>query len=159
MSENIKDSLTTGETWIRGLYLLLFLIIYSIVEIVAFAIVVLQFIFLLFTREPNDRLLEFGDDVTVYIYQIWQFLTLNSDERPFPFAPWPYAGEGPDYADIDVGPVADAETTPSGPDLTDDEDTVLEREPEAGVRDDDARQPRDEDDARQPGDEDDEDKR
>lgn len=95
MDNEIKASLTASESWIRGLNMLLFAVIYSVAEVVLSAVVVLQFIFLLLTRGPNERLLEFGDDLSVFIYQIIQYLTFNSDEKPFPFAPWPYAEDGP----------------------------------------------------------------
>jgi len=123
MDDDIKKSLTAGETWLRGLYMLLFLIVYSIVEIIITAIAIFQFLFLLFTREPSDRLLDFGDDLTVYIYQIWQFLTMNSETRPWPFAPWPYAGETVDSMSdrprSDDDPIPEQDRTPAGPDLTD----------------------------------------
>lgn len=131
MDDDLKTSLTTGETWIRGLYMILFFIIYSIVELIAFAIAIFQFAFLLFTREPSDRLTEFGDDITVYIYQIWQFLTVNSEERPWPFAPWPDSADSldvppvpaeedvPPAAPAPASPVAEASAKPAGPDMTD----------------------------------------
>ncbi len=101
MDENIKESLTAGETWTRGLFMLLFLIIYQIAEVVAVAVVLIQFVFVLFTREPNERLLELGDDLSDYIYQVWQYLTMNSEERPFPFAPWPHSGGSVVEAPVD----------------------------------------------------------
>lgn len=126
MDDDIKKSLTAGETWIRGLYMLLFFIVYSIVEIIITAIAIFQFLFLLFTREPSDRLQEFGDDMSVYIYQIWQFLTINSEERPWPFAPWPYSTENLDdgpptsaAARETDDPIPEQDRTPAGPDLTD----------------------------------------
>jgi hypothetical protein len=43
----------------------------------------------LFTGATNARLREFGQSLAVFIYQIVLFVTFNSDERPFPFGPWP----------------------------------------------------------------------
>jgi len=92
MDDDIKESLTATETWVRGLYMILFAIIYSITELVLTAVVIFQFVIYLLTRDANDRLLEFGEDLAVFIYQIIQFLTFNSEEKPFPFGPWPYGG-------------------------------------------------------------------
>jgi hypothetical protein len=95
MDPELKDSLTASETWIRGFYILLFTIIYSVAEIVLVAIVIFQFLMTLLTRQTNDRLLDLGDDLSIFQYQILQFATYNSDEKPFPFGPWPYGTGGP----------------------------------------------------------------
>ena len=100
MDEEIKASLTASESWIRGLYMLLFAVIYWVAETVLGAVAVVQFIFLLVARRPNERLREFGDDLSVYFYQIVQFLTFNTEEKPFPFTPWPYGGN----SELDDGP-------------------------------------------------------
>jgi hypothetical protein len=51
--------------------------------------VVFQFLFNLFTGKSNPRLLELGQSLATYIYQIIQFLTYNSDYHPYPFNSWP----------------------------------------------------------------------
>jgi hypothetical protein len=89
MSSDIKQYLTAKETWIRGLYILLFALIYSVAEIVLFAIVLFQFLSMLLSGESNNRLLNFGQSLSTYIYQILQFMTANSEEHPYPFNPWP----------------------------------------------------------------------
>ena len=85
MKENIKSQ----NTWIRGLYMLLFALIYSIAEIVFTAIAVFQFLAALVTGKPNELLLNFGQSLSTYIYHIIQFFTFNRDEKPYPFSPWP----------------------------------------------------------------------
>lgn len=95
MDQEIKASLTASESWVRGLYMLLFAVIYWVAETVLAAVAIIQFIFLLIAHGPNERLQEFGDDLSVYFYQIIQFLTFNTEEKPFPFKPWPYGGDGP----------------------------------------------------------------
>ena len=100
MDEEIKTSLTAKESWIRGLYMLLFAVIYWVAETVLAAVAILQFIFLLVARSPNERLQEFGDDLSVYFYQIVQFLTFNTEEKPFPFKVWPYGADGSPDPDL-----------------------------------------------------------
>jgi len=109
MDDDIKESLTATETWVRGLYMILFTIIYSITELVLTAVVIFQFVIYLLTRDTNDRLLEFGEDLGIFIYQIIQFLTFNSEEKPFPFGPWPY-GDGPGEP-VETSPTAVTEST------------------------------------------------
>lgn len=89
MSNDIKDNLKQQSTWMRGLYMLLFALFYSIAEIVLFAVVVFQFLLKLFTAETNPRLQKLGQSIATYIYQIIQFLTFNSDYQPYPFGAWP----------------------------------------------------------------------
>jgi len=62
----------------------------------------------LFSRDTNERLLDFSSDLSVYIYQILQFLTFNSEAKPYPFAVWPNGPEDLESLDVfdnvEVGP-------------------------------------------------------
>lgn len=91
MSEKkgILDNLMNGQTWLRGIFMLLFVLIYSVTEVIVFVVVVLQFLFVLFTGHLNSRLREFGDGLSIFVYQIMSYWTYNAEERPFPFSPWP----------------------------------------------------------------------
>ena len=48
-----------------------------------------QFISLLFTEKPNEPLIKFGQTLNTYLYDINQFLTVNTEAYPFPFSDWP----------------------------------------------------------------------
>ena len=87
MSTLVNDK--TENIWTRGAYILLFGFIYSAAEVVMIAVVVLQFIFILFTQNKNQKVLDFGADLTEFLYQVFRYLTFNSDNRPFPFSEWP----------------------------------------------------------------------
>lgn len=88
----IKENLRSKNNWIRGLYILLFAILYGIAEFVLWAIVLFQFGSQLLTGHPNSRLLVFSRGLNAYIYQILQFISYRSDEKPYPFANWPSEG-------------------------------------------------------------------
>jgi hypothetical protein len=120
MNKEMKSSLTAVDTWTRGLFMLLFVVIYSVAEFVLGAVVFFQFLHVLATRETNERLREFTTDVSVFMYQILQFLTFNSEVKPYPFASWP---DGP--ADLESLDMLD---NIQGTDAT---DTVIETESEA----------------------------
>ena len=92
MSTELKDHLRSGTTWKRGLFILLFAVLYGIAEVVLWAIVLFQFGSQLFTGRTNDKLHEFSRGLTAYFYQILQFFTYRSDVKPYPFSEWP--GEG-----------------------------------------------------------------
>lgn len=89
MQPELKQRLTATATWIRGLYIVIFAVIFSIAEVVLGAVVVFQFLLTLFTGATNARLRAFGLSLAAFLYQIVAFMTFNSDERPFPFGPWP----------------------------------------------------------------------
>lgn len=89
MSHPIKDNFTQQSSWMRGLYMLLLTLFYSVAEVVLFAVAVVQFFFNLFTGQPNPRLLKLGQGIATYVYQIVQYLTFNSDYLSYPFGAWP----------------------------------------------------------------------
>jgi len=78
-----------GTIWQRGLYMLLFAFLLGVAKFVVFTVVILQFLFVLFTGAPNAQLLVLGQSLSTYIYQIILFLTFNSEEHPYPFSDWP----------------------------------------------------------------------
>jgi hypothetical protein len=89
MNEELKSRLTSGQIWLCGAFILLFGLLWAVAEIVLVAVVLLQFFYLLFSGEKNDRLLHFGHTLAIYFGQIGQFVTFNSEEKPFPFTGWP----------------------------------------------------------------------
>ncbi len=89
MDKKLKEKLTAKNKWIRGLYMLLFALMYNIAEILIAAVAVFQFVVSLFTGKTNEHLITFGQRLSTFIYQIMQFLTFNSEEKPYPFSPWP----------------------------------------------------------------------
>jgi hypothetical protein len=91
METQLKSNLGSRKTWLRGLYMVLFAVIYSVTEVVIGAVVILQFLFTLVTGQTNARLLQFGRSLSRYVYQIMLFFTFNSEDLPFPFNEWPSA--------------------------------------------------------------------
>lgn len=95
MSDDVKDNLKSQSTWKRGLYMLLYIIFSRIAELVLGAIVVFQFLLKLFTGQTNDRLRKLGQGLSTYVYQVFQFLTYNSEYQPYPFGAWPKGEPSP----------------------------------------------------------------
>jgi hypothetical protein len=54
-----------------------------------FAASVFQFLAKLFSGSAVAGLAEFGDNLAAYQSQVTRYLTFSSDEKPFPFAPFP----------------------------------------------------------------------
>ena len=93
MENEMKEHLTDENIWMRGLYMVLFAIFYSLAEILFSAVAIFQFLFVLFTGNKNKNLLNFGKSLSKYVYQIVMFFTFNSEEKPYPFNSWPIASE------------------------------------------------------------------
>lgn len=89
MIKDIKQQLQKNEIWYRGLLMVLFAVIYSISKFLVIGIMLLQFAVILMKEKPNEQILKFSHSLSVYIYQIIQFLSFNSEQRPFPFSSWP----------------------------------------------------------------------
>ncbi len=89
MNQQVKDNLNSGDNWKRGLFILLFALCYAAAEVVMWVVVVLQFLFLIISGEDNERLRRLGASLAIYIADVIRYITLNSDDRPFPYSPWP----------------------------------------------------------------------
>jgi Domain of unknown function (DUF4389) len=89
MEEITRQRLIRSKIWIRGLYMLIFVIAYSIAKLIIVFLVIFQFLAILFTGRANEPLLQFGKNLSVYFLEILEFQTFNTELRPFPFSPWP----------------------------------------------------------------------
>lgn len=89
-ASRIEENVKSKSTWLRLVYVVVFSFIYMLTRFVVFAVVVLQFLWLLFTGESNPRLTAAGQSLATYTYQLVRYLTCSSDIRPFPFDDdWP----------------------------------------------------------------------
>ena len=113
MDDELKDRLTSRNLWTRALYMIFFAIAYSVARIVLTLLVIFQFITILFTGSGNRPLLKLGHNLATYIYQVIQFQTFNSEDKPFPFSDWPDT-EPEDSQWLDTGePVEETTAEPS----------------------------------------------
>lgn len=88
-NETLKSNLTSGEHWLRLLYMLLFAVVLYVAAIVVGLVIVVQFLFALISGKANDNLKQFGGSLSRYIFQVLRFMTYNREEKPFPFSDWP----------------------------------------------------------------------
>lgn len=88
----VKENIKSPAIWKRLLYMLLFMIVWGIAEFVLFWVVVFQFIYS-FSGKQNENLQRFGRSMAVFMADIVQFLTYNTEEHPFPLSDWPEPGE------------------------------------------------------------------
>ena len=101
MSGHLRENLRRGETWIRGLYMLLFGAAFYVAELVLAAVAIFQFLARLITGGVNRRLQAFGANLASWLREVTAFLTYASEDKPFPIGPWPGSDEPRD----DGGPL------------------------------------------------------
>ena len=89
MNDTSKKPYENKSVWRRGLMILIFAFCLGIAKFVMGAVVIFQFLNVLFTGQTNGNLLIFGQQLSRYQYQIMLFLTYNSEEQPFPVGAWP----------------------------------------------------------------------
>ena len=97
MKENTRENLVRRDIWIRALYMLLFAIVYSVAEAIIVLLAIFQVVALLISGQVNELLLRFGKNLSVFMFDILEFQTFNSEIKPFPFSPWPDEEHGGEW--------------------------------------------------------------
>ena len=88
-NNELLERIQEKSKWMRALHVILYFIILWIVKIIIYSIVLLQFFLVLINNHCNENLLNFSKHLSTYVYQIYVFISFNSEEKPFPFGPWP----------------------------------------------------------------------
>jgi hypothetical protein len=95
MNEKTKATLTNLDTWKRGLFMILFIIISGAAKFIVTLVAIFQFITLLFKGQTNEAVIPLGQNLSTYLYQITLFLTFKTEEMPFPFLAFPDGAPAP----------------------------------------------------------------
>ncbi len=85
----IKDRLLSAEPWLRFIFMVLFVVVAFAASYVVLLLIIVQFVFALFTGRSDEKLQLFGASLSKYLFQILSFLTYNTEQKPYPFADWP----------------------------------------------------------------------
>ncbi len=91
VTEQRKSTFGDTAVWLRGLYMLLLALAFGIAQTLLCVTAIIQFLWLLFSGEPNGQLTRFGSSLARWFSDAARFLTLASEVKPFPWAPWPPA--------------------------------------------------------------------
>lgn len=89
LNVDTKRNVMLLSTWIRLLYMVLFVVILSGAMLVLKVAVVVQFLFRLVRGSEIARLSQFGVGLGNYFRAIILYLTYHTDEMPYPFGEWP----------------------------------------------------------------------
>lgn len=122
----IKEHAKKVDVWIRGLFILVFGVIFYFLYIIIWLLVLFQFITKVVTGNLNEQLMQFSNGLTRYAFQILNYITFQSEERPFPFSPWPGVG-------ISTVPDSEAETVAEIEASTAEKDDPSETEADDGA--------------------------
>ncbi|MDR3425784.1 MAG: DUF4389 domain-containing protein [Alphaproteobacteria bacterium] len=87
--EDLKKHVKDKDTWLRFIYLVVFGVAFYLSILLTFAASIFQFLAKLFGGSAFAGLSEFGGNLATYQGQVTRYLTFASDEKPFPFAPFP----------------------------------------------------------------------
>jgi len=92
---DIEQNVKSRSTWLRLVFMIVVFALYAVSRVIVFAVVVLQFLWVLFTGDTNKSLSGLGESLATYTYQIIRYLTFNSNDKPFPFElDWPTGSPG-----------------------------------------------------------------
>ncbi|MEO1552160.1 MAG: DUF4389 domain-containing protein [Pseudomonadota bacterium] len=84
-----EDAAPGQRPFLRGLYMLLFVLLFALAETLLTIIAVLQFLWLVFTGAPNSQVRLFGHGLSQWMAAVGEFQACETEDKPFPFAPWP----------------------------------------------------------------------
>ena len=88
--DELVDNLKEASAWIRVLFMLAFaIVLYLIIAPVILVLMIVQALFVIITGESNTNLRFLGAALSKYIFQVLQFLSYNSNTKPFPFSDFP----------------------------------------------------------------------
>ncbi|MBM4295612.1 MAG: DUF4389 domain-containing protein [Deltaproteobacteria bacterium] len=88
-------AVTRKDIVIRLLLTLLFVIILEMVKCAIYLTVVFQYVYLLAAQKHSEPARAFANRLAAFAYQLIRYLTLNDNEKPFPFKTFPGEMEPP----------------------------------------------------------------
>ncbi len=91
MEDTAEAKTPSREVWLRGLFMLLFVIGLGAGQAILNLVALLQFGWLLFTGGPNRQRAQFGKSLAKWLAEAARFQSAASEDKPFPWAPWPTA--------------------------------------------------------------------
>ncbi len=91
MSEAGQTTVAQGRDWPRAGFSLVFLILFSAGQTVFTALAIVQLVWFLITKAPNPFLQKFGPTLGQWLSDVSRFVFMDTEEKPFPWAPWPAA--------------------------------------------------------------------
>lgn len=89
MDEKLLNNLKSETRWFRLLFMAMFAFVGNVVLMLIFLIAFVQAVHGFITGDANHRLLQLSTGLNQYLYQVTNYLTFNSEQKPYPFSDWP----------------------------------------------------------------------
>ena len=89
LTENIKEP----SIWVNFFLKVIYLVFLNFIVPFLGFITLLQLLFSIASKKPNENLVSFSKKISSYIYQIINFITYSSDQRPWPFNSFPESSD------------------------------------------------------------------
>lgn len=96
MHDDTQVTVSRKQVAIRLLYSLLYVAIFEVVKTTIMLITLFEYFLLLITLRHSEPARTFANRVAAYGYRVMRYLTLNDNQRPFPFSDFPAEIEVPD---------------------------------------------------------------
>jgi hypothetical protein len=90
-SHGASGSESRGHVWKRGGFMLVFIICFGLGQAALYIVAIGQFLWLAITQRHNELLASFGGSLSQWLAAAGRYLSCQSDEKPFPWSPWPSA--------------------------------------------------------------------
>lgn len=74
--------------WMRGLWMVVLAILFGVGQTILLIAAVLQFLWLLFRKEKNENIADFGEELSDWLARVALFQTGATEDKPFPFSRW-----------------------------------------------------------------------
>lgn len=87
MSDDIVENLKEPSQWLRIAFMIALAVALYVAGVVLTLLTIAQAVFSLLTGKDNENLRALGKDLSTYVHQILEFLTYNSELKPFPSLP------------------------------------------------------------------------
>ena len=89
LTENIKEP----SIWVNFFLKIFYLVFLNFIVPFLGFITLLQLLFSIVSKKHNENLVSFSKKISSYIYQIINFITYSSDQRPWPFNSFPESSD------------------------------------------------------------------
>ena len=74
--------------WMRGLWMIVLAFLFGLGETILVVVALVQWLWMLFTKEKNGFLVDFGADLATWLRDVARFQTGATEDKPFPWARW-----------------------------------------------------------------------
>jgi len=96
MPDEAQVPVSRRQIGIRLVFTILYVAVFEVVKTIILLTTLFEYVFLLITLRHNEPARAFANKVATYGYRLMRYLTLNENQRPFPFSEFPPEMEPPE---------------------------------------------------------------